>query len=445
MRRQGLAHSYLRGRGVRRLPARKSYRFFFLVFGLTLVAFAAVDVRYIGQVFNHSARWGFLAALFTLTISQGTFGRGLRGGAGALILIYIGWVLATVMWSEIPALSLAKGGVNALVVLTCLSAGFTWVERAAPEHSLTVFALNSALAVIAGTAGAAMGEAQVHTSETTVLYSGLAYNPNLLGILIIMSMPWTLWFYDQSRNKTLRRRLLAYGCLALLLLTLILTRARSSILSVCIVGITYVYYRGFIRIAITSALAVLAVAAIFQALPGLTEWIWGLMEKGQESGDLLYSRREVWGASLAGAKQGGLFGSGFGVSAGAQAAGDFLENLTAVGYGREKGNSALAVIEELGQTGFVLYVTLLLRLLWQLIRAARVAPTATMRVQLALVLGTLLAMIVNSQFEAWWTAPGSPGFPFFWSLAGAGLALSLASQRAERYRRFIRTATRRGW
>ncbi|MGO9171307.1 MAG: hypothetical protein ACLP7P_05000 [Rhodomicrobium sp.] len=403
------------------------YPLFFLLFSLTLVAFAVVDVRYLGLVFNQAVRWVFLVLLFAFLLWRGSLGRGLQGGVGALILMYTCWIIATVFWSEVPALSLPKAFVNAIVVLTCVSAGFTWANAMAPNHSLTVYASISAVTVISGVAGVTVPEATMDTGSV-VLYSGLAYNPNLLGILIIMSMPWALWFYDESRNKPLRRRILAFFCLALLLATLLFTGARSSILSVGVVVLVYLLYAGFGR-----SLAILAVGvSALLVFPSLIDWAWSLIQKGQqESGDILYSRREVWEASLAGAEQGGMFGVGYGVSAGEHV---FEGGFSAIGYGREKGNSALAVIEELGQIGFVLYVLLMLGLLWRLISAAHVAPSRAMRIQIALVLGTLLALIISSQFEAWWTAPGSPPSPFFWALSGSGIALSSIAQRAARDR-----------
>ncbi len=415
----------------RRMPTLKGYRLFFLVFALTLVAFASVDIRYFGVVFNEWVRWVFMALLFALVLVRRSLGRGLRSGVGVMILIYTCWVFASVLWSEVPDLSLPKAFVNMIVVLTCVSAGFTWADATAPNHSLTVFASISALAIIAGVLGATLPEATIDTGSV-ILYSGLAYNPNLLGILIIMSMPWALWFYHDSRNKHPRRRVLALLCLALLLATLLLTGARSSILSVGVVGLVYMFHGGGKRNAMMVAVGVFVAIAVVQAFPNLIDWAGSLVAKGtQESGDIFDSRRGVWEASLAGAEQGGMFGVGFGVSAGDSG---FEGGVTAVGYGREKGNSALAVIEELGQVGFVFYVLLILGLLLRLSRAARIAPSQAIRVQIALVLGTLLAMVINSQFEAWWTAPGAPASPFFWALAGSGLALSSAAERAARAR-----------
>lgn len=420
-----------------RLDKHPKNRRFFAIFALTLAAFAAVDVRYVGLVFNHWVRWVFLTLLLVLVVTRCGLWRGLRGSVGGLILAYLCWTLGTVCWSEVPDISLPKAFAQTIVVLTCLNAGFAWVDAGGPNNSLNVFASISALTVIAGTVGVNLIEATIDTGSV-ILYSGLAYNPNLLGILIIMSMPWALWFYHESREKSWSRRSVAILDLAALVIILIFTGARSSIMSVGVVGLVYLWYAGFGRNAKVLAVGVFSVVVAVQIFPQITQWTGALIEKGtQESGDLLASRREVWDKSLAGAEQGGLFGVGFGVSAGDTV---FEGGFTAVGYGREKGNSALAVMEELGQIGFAIYVSLLLALLWRLAAAASVAPLREIRVQIALVIGTLLALIVNSQFEAWWTAPGAPASPFFWALTGVGIALSSVADRDANNRRRTRAA-----
>jgi O-antigen ligase len=107
--------------------------------------------------------------------------------------------------------------------------------------------------------------------------------------------------------------------------------------------------------------------------------------------------------------------------------------LTAVGYGREKGNSQLAIVEETGVIGLVFYAFFLSALFSYLFRAFRGASDERAKVALGLVTGALLGMTFQSVFEAWWVAPGSPESAFFWAIAGLGLGLShlVMPKRAE--------------
>ena len=103
---------------------------------------------------------------------------------------------------------------------------------------------------------------------------------------------------------------------------------------------------------------------------------------------------------------------------------------TAYGYGREKGNSQLAVMEELGLIGLGLYVALLATLLSYLAHTFQRIRMRDEKVAFGIVTGAIIGMIVSSVFEAWWVAPGSPEAPFFWGLIGIALGLGrVALQR----------------
>ena len=126
--------------------------------------------------------------------------------------------------------------------------------------------------------------------------------------------------------------------------------------------------------------------------------------------------------SLAGAKQGGLIGVGYGVSVGANPDG-YLGGLSSVGYGREKGSSPLAIVEEVGLVGLVLVLLLLLHLFRCALKAYRLSPTRQVRTLIGLSSGLFFGLIVHSNFEAWFVAPGSAESLFFWGFIGALYAL----------------------
>jgi hypothetical protein len=75
--------------------------------------------------------------------------------------------------------------------------------------------------------------------------------------------------------------------------------------------------------------------------------------------------------------------------------------LTAFGYGREKGNTQLAIMEELGLIGLWLYGLLLASLFGHLARTFKRFQTRDDKVAFGIVTGAILGMTVNSVFEAW--------------------------------------------
>ncbi|WP_020084655.1 O-antigen ligase family protein [Hyphomicrobium zavarzinii] len=408
---------------------------FLLLFALTLIAFAAVDIRYLGTAFNSTMRFVWLLIFLFFLSTRGYLGRGLTGAFGLATLVYLGWIFATVLWSQVPALSAPKAILQVFVTVTFISAGYAWAHKALAEHAFSVFAGMTLLVVVTGVLGAGLAEAALDTGSM-VLYRGLAYNPNLLGILVLMSVPWTVWYFHCNYLGKMRRRMIAYLTLGSVLAVLLLTGARSSILAVGVAGATYLYYTGLGRYAAVLGLVLLTGAVVVLNVPDLGSRVWGIVAKGtEESGDVFYSRRGVWEESLAGAEEGDLMGVGYGVSAGIT---EYIGGFSAADYGREKGNTVLAILEELGQIGLVLYVLMIASFFIRLMRAAARLPNGTLRAQIGLVIGTSLGLIVNSQFEAWFVAPAAPASPFFWSLVGCGMALARMAEQHSRVHRAIR-------
>jgi O-antigen ligase len=406
-----------------------------VLFALTLVGFAAVSTRYLGVAFNHTTRFVLLLVFLLFLLARGYLGRGLTGAFGLATLSYLGWICATVLWSQVPDLSAPKAVLQIVITVTFVSAGYVWTRRATPEHAFSAFCGMTLLVGVTGVLGAALPDATLNKGSQP-LYRGLAYNPNLLGIMVLMSVPWTVWFFQNNRRGPFRRRMLAHIALFTVLAVLLLTGARSSILAVGVAGFTYLFYAGFRRYAAILGVALVIGTVAVVTVPDLSDRMWAIFFKGtEESGDVLYSRRQVWEDSLAGAEQGDLIGVGYGVSAGFT---EFSGGLSAEGYGREKGNTALAIWEELGQIGLALYIFLLVSFFGRLMRAAARVPNIAMRTQIGIVLGTAFGLVINSQFEAWFVAPAAPASPFFWSLLGCGVALAQMAEQEARMQREIR-------
>ena len=93
--------------------------------------------------------------------------------------------------------------------------------------------------------------------------------------------------------------------------------------------------------------------------------------------------------------------------------------LTAVGYGREKGNTQLAIWEETGLVGLGLYSLFVLGIIVELGSGLRRIKDQESKIQLGLLLGALVGFLMQSFFEAWWVAPGSAELAFFWAALGA--------------------------
>ena len=102
----------------------------------------------------------------------------------------------------------------------------------------------------------------------------------------------------------------------------------------------------------------------------------------------------------------------------------FQGGLAATGYGREKGNSQLGIMEETGVVGLCLYLAStfsLFALVWRAMKRCRVPR---FRPLLSLVFGMLVGFTFQSVFEAWYNAPGSPESMYYWVMVGIAVGLA---------------------
>lgn len=137
---------------------------------------------------------------------------------------------------------------------------------------------------------------------------------------------------------------------------------------------------------------------------------------------MLRSRDEVWEISYEQALKGGLIGGGYGVTIDSLEA--FEGGLNSAGYGREKGNSQLGIMEETGIVGLCLYLASTLSLLALVWRARGRCRAPRFRLLLGLVFGMISGLTFQSVFEAWYNAPGSPECMYYWVMAGIAVGLA---------------------
>lgn len=400
-------------------------------FPLALLAFAGIGVFYFNMFFTTSTRWGFLALLTFTLMFRGQIFAGLRSGFGVIFMSYFFWCISTALWSEVPMLSLLKSLAVLITVLTFVSGGHYWAMYLRPDKPFSYLAPLTLLALIAGI-GQRGNTAFVETGAGFDLYQGLAGNPNFLGMMIAISFPYVLYqaYLSVFERSQTSKCFVSFGVIGILAVLLWLSASRASMLCVLItlmVSMSALTSSKKLIVVFLLAFGVLGTAVIAPEIQkNLYERV---ILKGAESGDVFYTRLDPWKDSYDAALQGGVLGVGYGVSVGHS---NFEVGLTAQTYGREKGNTQLAVWEETGLVGLALYTILLLGIFRVLYRGMRSARSDNLRIMLAIVLGMVLGMTVESAFEAWWVAPGSLESAGFWAVVGVGTGLA---QRAAAHRK----------
>jgi O-antigen ligase len=396
---------------------------------LVLVSVAATGILFLRPDFWLAARW----VLLGLLALQLLMGRERLGSVNVPVvmagMLYIAWCALTSAWSEVPDLTYSKVAALALTSFATLCGGYQWGMRR-NQPSLTFLTPYAAVGFLAAILG---GGDESFWAENMQLYAGSTVNPNFLGLLMATATPVLIWeLYRRWEVKL--HRLVLLGILGFFVAVLYATVSRSAYVVFVAIATGFVMaYR--VRRPLLTALVVVWLALIVVAVAPEAgdSWIRRNIYKQTNAELGLFVKREaVWSASFDAAKVGGWLGAGYGVSVGSDES-EISSAVSTAEYGREKGNSQLAIVEEIGIVGLLLYVLVMIAL-FRALRAGFKAAEGEMRIVIGLVMGTLMGLQLHSVLEAWWVSPGSPEFVFFWVTAGAGLGMARLARISARAR-----------
>jgi O-antigen ligase len=215
-----------------------------------------------------------------------------------------------------------------------------------------------------------------------------------------------------ARNLT--RRLLLLGCVAACLPSLVLTGSRGS-LGGLVIGFATVaiVYGGVSRRRLLLLVAVAVGPALIAAMGSNVNESLSSVYARADSDDILYSRREVWEASLDVFRESPWFGSGYGVH---DAEGGFIDGS---GY-----HGLLASVGLVGLIAFFGVAAWMLLHLWHALRAIRMYPAQLSgnRELLGFAAGCFTGLLAQGIGEPWTIGPGAFAHLIFWLSAGACVA-----------------------
>jgi O-antigen ligase len=395
-------------------------RFRGAIFVLALLAFVGVGIDYLNIVFTTSTRWVFLTLLIVSLIPHGELFAAFRARYTPILLVYLLWCFLTGLWSDVQTLSMLKASAFIIVVTAFLAGGQSWVNRLQPQHSI-FFILPVVVAALFSSISAHSAQFKMGTGVS--IYQGLTGNPNYLGLISAASLPLPIYrAYIGWRNGANRQAFFWSVLTVAVALLLWRSGSRASLLCGIIIVGAFALVVSSGRRAAMAVLLVFAAGAISVAAPELQQGVYQrVIVKNTRGDDAFFSRRATWEKTYDAAKEGGVLGLGYGVSAGFS---DYSFGLTSNTYGREKGNAQLAVWEETGLVGLALYAIFLLALFQELLGGLLQTRGPEQRAEFALVIGLIAGLLAQSVFEAWWTSPGSMESAVFWSTVGVATALS---------------------
>ena len=321
---------------------------------IALLGGVGLVITFLAPVFTVGVRWVLLLALLLFTLRWRSSLGWLRLPTGALLLASVVWGLLTYLWSMQPTLTLMKAIAFALVVTALTSAGYRWLRVNELRSALAFLFPLMVAALLAGVLGRT-DESSYSAVSGMDLYRGMTGNSNMFGSLMFMVSPLIFWNLHCSRGR--RGALLIWGATLLLVFAmLLLSVARSSILAFLVLAGFYGLMLPLARRTSILFFGCLLIATAVLMWPGtLHNFEARYVRKNLQlqTSDVTLSRQTPWEISWKMAKQGGWFGAGYGVSIGG---GEFTGSVTAIGYGREKGNTQLAIMEETGIIGLVFHL-----------------------------------------------------------------------------------------
>lgn len=385
--------------------------FFEILLPLTVLAFMGNSTEFINITHIPNFRWVFLFVLCLFFPLNKNFLYYIPSLLIAILTIYLGWCILTSIWSEASFLSFFKSVMFMLMIFTMLSSGSFWILKFGYERCLTWLFPIVIMILISGTLG---GKATDQVGNV-FLYGGLSGNANSFGFLAAIATSFLILKCYQANKKTWP----FFMWLFFLIMDvhyLMISYARSSIaIFLCILYFFLLSLPIGKKVFITIFLFfIVAMAVLLMPLSFLEQSISNHIVKGGSNNNMLSSRTTVWQKSYQNAVKGGVIGVGF-----AATVGDKNESYTvnSSGYGREKGNSQLAIVEETGLMGLVLQcMVLIVFFIYALPFYHRLKGSK--KVTMGLLLGLIFGLLAESLSEAWWDSLG-PEVIIFWTVVGA--------------------------
>ncbi|HLB43576.1 MAG TPA: O-antigen ligase family protein [Gammaproteobacteria bacterium] len=403
-----------------------------LIIPVSLVIMTGTSITFLNTLSSANNRWIILISLAVALLLKRSFFKYFDNSLFIILYFYLGWCFSTSFWSLVPSLSFMKSVMMIIAVFTLIRTGIEWVRVNSWTYALDYLWLLALFSLLAGFLGNYAPYDVAHETmsyQTTILYQGLVKGTNMFGMLMSMSLPFMIW-QTYKFWSNIRRRIFWMILTGSCLFFLILSISRSAIIMSCFTCAGFFFSLKFNKRLKTFLLSVIISILILLLLPFTLEDISGgfrkLVFKGRSDSSLFVSRQIVWKQSLDAAMNAGFIGFGYGVSEGKN---EFTigEKLQSYAYGREKGNSQLAVMEETGIFGLLLYLLVIYFLLSKLLILFFKANDPDLKVLIGILFGLFLGLIMHSMLEAWWSSPGSPESIYFWMLIGVIKGLEILS------------------
>jgi len=341
--------------------------------------------------------------------------RVMRRGGEVFIWLYGGWALLSTVWSQWQAITFQRSCYLLLLLMGLYAASINKGTKKGEHFFMGLFVLNALAAAMQYWSLAAGIPGNRWSGGNGLGFMGVFPHQNTAAMILLFTLPGSLFYltdlyYQKTGGLKLQYIKAIMGLIVFLgsIVLIFLSSSRSVILSLFVLLISYgILSIGYRKILKWSGAGLMLGAIMYLLIPSLPKEITFIIYKNSASAT--ETRLPMYIESYKAAKNGGITGLGFGVSdpslqplIGHYEGGHFI---------REKGNSALAMIEELGLVGIAFYLIFYFRSYINLLKRfteknKRREEKETMKLSVAF----LLAALVHAQFEGWWV--GITSFAF---------------------------------
>lgn len=349
------------------------------------------------------------------------------------------WCLTTSLWSYYPTMSFFKATYHIVIMFCGIFGGYFWIKKSNSLFSffiplnlllvsLSILSLWLNLPMDAWSGGNGRGFKGILDHQ---LVLGLALFMTSNGLLFLLVRNMLLTETKEQRTKKYLITNIVFILLAANIFLIFLTFARTSLLSLIF------FFFLLISILLPSALKlIIPITTVFLILfiynANIQTHIRELVFKGY---DYNFSvRKLLLLPSFEAARAGSIFGLGYGVNYKSDIKTEIGGELLILPpilnkesksiYYRDKGYSTLALIEETGLLGTLLFY---LPLGWIVITIVNNLRNKHIdirkKIELKFSLSLILALILHAQFLHWWSGISGFSMYFFYLILGASFCL----------------------
>ena len=300
-----------------------------------------------------------------------------------LLLLFTVWCLTTSLWSSYPVITICRSLYFGLVSAGSVTGAYIYIKAKGKLDLNFLLPLNIFILLISIISLILKMPEDAWTGGNGMGFKGFAAHQNTLGASILFTFPVNLWVLVKElklmmelkiKNSKLKissgrqynklRLAASTFLLTTSLIILVLTHSRASILSVLVMVLIISLFLLKIKIIIILISSIILLLSWGYTYTGAYFKLRKYLFKNETNfGD---NRYFMYKDSYRAAVHGGLTGLGYGISDPEihnEACGSHYENGR---YIREKGNSVLALIEEVGIIGLGLFLLPIFYVMYQL-------------------------------------------------------------------------------